>query len=497
MRQRKKIRNPSIAVLALISAILVFQPACRRAPENDATAVSAIREDILQALEGKILVGLSLAAALEGRIVLAEGYGLSDRKAALQVAPDTMFAIGSITKQFTAVCVLLLEQEKKLTVSDRVAAYFPHLTRAEDISLLDLMNHVSGYQDYYPLDFVDRRLMQPTSVDDVIDTYAGAELDFEPGTRYSYSNTGYLILGRVVEKASGLPFEEFLSRRILEPLDLRHTAFEPEPTGPRFAKGHMSFLFSPPEPVPLEAPGWIYAAGGMFSTPSDLVKWNNALFSGKVLNKEYLRIMTAPRRLDDGSFSNYGCGLSIGERNGLRFYAHSGAVNGYYAVNWYVPSSRSSLVLFSNLSSYAEVESIFNRLVADFLIKPAKPGAIKPEAAASETKAARTQTGTPEVSGPSVAEQAARFFASLQAGRVDRSLLGEEFNWFLTDRKIEKASVSLKPFGEPVSIRVESIAERSGMEVSKTSLEFPSGSLRILMYRTPDGKVQQFFVQRY
>ncbi len=501
MRREKQTAILIIPLFALISILLAVEPACKRAGEDGSAAVSAIRSDVLKALEGQSLVGLSLAAAREGRVVLAEGYGFSDREAGLPVGPDTMFAIGSITKQFTAACVLLLAQENRLSVSDRVAAYFPHLTRARDITLLDLMNHVSGYRDYYPLDFVDRRMSLPTTVDAVIDAYAGAPLDFEPGTRYSYSNTGYLILGRVVEKVSGLPFAEFLSKRILEPLEMRRTAFEPEPDSPGLARGYMSFLLSPPEAVSLEGRGWVHAAGALFSTPSDLVKWNNALFVGRVLDEERLKLMTAPRRLADGSVSNYGCGLAVGERNGVRFYSHSGAVNGYYAVNWYVPSSRSSLVLLSNLSSYAEVGSLFGKLVGDFLIRPTKEAAKKPGTAAAKTKpqagTVRPQPGTPEVAGPPVAELAAGFFASLQAGRVDRSLLGQEFNWFLTDRKVDEAAARLKAFGQPLSVTVESIGERGGMEVSTTRLEFEAGSLRVLMYRTPDGKLQQYFVQRY
>lgn len=501
MRQKRKTVILVITVLALTSILLAVGPACRRAGEGNSAAVSAIRNDVLRALDGRSLVGLSLAAAREGRVVLAEGYGFSDREAGLPVGPDIMFAIGSITKQFTAACVLLLAQENRLSVSDRVAAYFPHLTRAQDITLLDLMNHVSGYRDYYPLDFVDRRMSRPTTVDAVIDAYAGAPLDFEPGTRYSYSNTGYLILGRVVEKVSGLPFAEFLSKRILEPLEMRRTAFEPEPEDPGFARGHMSFLLSPPEVVPLEGRGWVHAAGALFSTPSDLVKWNTALFSGRILDEARLKLMTQSRRLADGSISNYGCGLAVGERNGVRFYSHSGAVNGYYAVNWYVPSSGSSLVLFSNLSSYAEVGSLFSKLVGDFLIKPTKHTTKKPETAAAKaktpTETVRPQPGTPEVAGPPVAELAAGFFASLQGGRVDRSFLGEEFNWFLTDRQVEEAAARLKTFGRPLSVTVENIGERGGMEVSTTRLEFGSGSLRILMYRTPDGKLQQYFVQRY
>src|SRR5260221_9269992 len=151
-------------------------------------------------------VGLSVAIVKNGQLVLAKTYGSRSLHDALPVEPHTQFAIGSVTKQFTCACVLLLAQDGKLSVRDKVSKYFPKLTRAADITLLDLMNHTSGYPDYYPLDFVDRRLLKPITLDGLLKGYAGGQLDFEPGNRFSYSNTGYILLGGVVEKASGQKF---------------------------------------------------------------------------------------------------------------------------------------------------------------------------------------------------------------------------------------------------------------------------------------------------
>src|SRR6185312_15992668 len=136
-------------------------------------------------------------------------------------------AVGSVTKQFTCACVLLLAQDGKLSVDDKVEKYYPELTRAGDVTLRDLMSHTSGYPDDYPLDFVDRRLRQPIPGDALLTKYAGGNLDFEPGSRWSYSNTGYILLGRVIEKASGKPFGRFLEERVLVPLGMMHSAFEP------------------------------------------------------------------------------------------------------------------------------------------------------------------------------------------------------------------------------------------------------------------------------
>jgi hypothetical protein len=199
--------------------------------------------------------------------------------------------------------------------------------------------------------------------------------------------------------------------------------------------------------------------------------------------------MTTPRRLNDGSVSNYGCGLAVGDRGGVTVLGHNGAVNGFYALNLVVPSTRSAIIVLSNLSSYSDVNVVYNQLAA--LVLPKVEPAPKPKAEAPPAK-----TGIPAIAGPPAAEQAKAFFRALQEGRVDRRTLGEEFDVFLKDAYIAPAADRLQGYGEPAAAVVESIGERGGMEVSTTRLMFKSGVLKVLMYRTPDGRIQQLFIQK-
>ncbi len=478
-------------VLCFAIVLGAAQAAAPAAPSVDAAKVRGL---VAGMLKSRGLVGLSVAIVADGTTVLAEGFGAKSLATGEAVAPDTMFAIGSITKQFTASCIFLLAEDGQLAVTDKVSKYYPQLTRAADITLIDLMNHVSGYADYYPLDFVDRPMAQATPSDEVIRRFGTRPLDFEPGSRYSYSNTGYLILGRIVEKVSGQTYGEFLSRRILKPLGLSHTAYEPDPGTPACARGHMSFWLGAPEIVPLEGKGWVAAAGALFSTPADLAAWDLALVGGKVLKPGSFKLMTTPRRLNDGTLSNYGCGLAIGERGGVAFLSHSGAVNGFHALNIVVPSTRSAAILFSNLSSYSDTNAVYAELTK--LILP--PPAPRPAAASASAKPQPPvrPAGVPAIAGPPAAEQARAFVMALQTGRVDRTALGKEFNVFLKDGWIAPAAARLKAYGEPAAAVLESIAERGGMEVTTTRLEFQTGALKVLMYRTPDGKIQQLFIQK-
>ncbi len=150
-----------------------------------ANGAEALERAIAQELSSRGGVGATVAVVQDGRPLLAKGFGRRSADSPAGVDESTLFGMGSVTKQFTAAAALLLAEQGKLSVNDKVAKYYPGLTRANDITLLDLMNHVSGYPDYYPLDFVDRRMLKPIDPDELIRRYAGAPLDFEPGTRWS------------------------------------------------------------------------------------------------------------------------------------------------------------------------------------------------------------------------------------------------------------------------------------------------------------------------
>jgi D-alanyl-D-alanine carboxypeptidase len=416
-------------------------------------------------------VGLSVAIVRNGQLVLAKGYGMRSLEKKSPVQTDTLFAIGSVTKQFTCACIFLLAEEGKLTVTDKLSKYIPKLSRADEITLLDLMNHTSGYPDYYPLDFVDTRMQKPISPEQLLAQYAGGKLDFEPGTDWSYSNTGYIVLGRVIEKVSGQPFAQFLTQRILKPLHLEHTAFEPEPNDPRLAVGYASFALSPPEPCAAEAKGWIGAAGGIFSTATDMASWDLALMNGKLLRADSLKMMTTSRKLPHEQDAGYACGLSIRLQERRVVWRHTGAVSGFNAFNAMVPATKSAVVVLCNKEE--GLGNVPDRLLALLL---------------------KQDNNVPKIAAPSASEVVKIVFNELQEGKVERQKFGAEFNLFLSDAKLAGAAKRLKPFGKPKSVDVLQSRERGGMEVTTTRLTFRTGKLDALMYRQPDGKIEQFFI---
>ena len=419
------------------------------------------------------ITGASLAIMREGQFVLVKGYGKASRETGAPVTPDTAFAIGSITKQFTCAAALLLAEDRKLSLDRKVAADYPTLTRASEISLLDLFHHVSGYPDFYPLDFVDRRMQHDIAPDALIAQYASGKLDFEPGTRWSYSNTGYIIAGRMVERAAGVPIRQLFEERLFKPAGLTHTSYAPADT-PALATGYTSFALGNPERAAREPEGWLYTAGGLYSTAADLARWDLALIEGKVLKPESWRVMSAPRLLKNGRSTDYACGLAAGEREGEVLYGHSGAVSGFLAFDTFVPRTRSAVVLLVN-GDDVDPRPI-HRHIVDLLLEDEIP--------------------PPKIDGPPPREAALELLHQLQRGRIDQKALGEEFAFYLNPARLSGATEHLAALGEPQSVEVESVHERGGMESSVLRFHFASETIRVSLYRTPDGKVQQFLLYR-
>jgi CubicO group peptidase (beta-lactamase class C family) len=440
-------------------------------PQPPAINVAQLDSMIRKTVASKKLVGLSVGVMQNGKVVLAKGYGVRTLGTQDSVTAETMFAVGSVTKQFTCSSALLLAQDGKLSMQDPVAKYYPNLTRAGDITLLELGQHVSGYRDYYPLDFVDREMQRDEPPDSIINEYATRPLDFDPGTRWSYSNTNFLILGRVVEKVSGKSYGDFVSERIFTPVGMTHTQYEPAHGGPTMANGYTTFALGPAIPAQPEAKGWAATAGGIWSTPSDLLAWDLALIDGKVLNSDSYRTLTTPRHLADGRSTGYGCGDGVRDQGPAVVLTHGGAVSGFVAQNIAVPATRSAVVTLAN-TDFASLDSLHETILAK-LVPP--------------------HVDVPAINGPAAVAAARTFLVALQQGKVDRSTLGDDYSAFLTPELVAGAQKSLGPITD---VEVAQTAERGGMEVA--SIRFKTGGqpARALMYRTPDGKIQEVLFER-
>src|SRR5436190_12246398 len=162
----------------------------------------------------------SIAIIKDGQIAYVKAYGDARLEPKTPATPQMRYSIGSISKQFTAASILLLQEQGKLSLDDKVAKYVPDLTRGNEVSIRQLLSHTSGYQDYWPQDYVMPGMLKPTDAQQIMNTWAKKPLDFDPGTKWQYSNTNYVIAGVIVEKVSGMPLLKFLQQKVFMPLQM-------------------------------------------------------------------------------------------------------------------------------------------------------------------------------------------------------------------------------------------------------------------------------------
>ncbi|MGZ3572826.1 MAG: serine hydrolase domain-containing protein, partial [Gemmatimonadaceae bacterium] len=265
--------NRGLFAGALLIAYVGPIQAQMAAPVDSALArqVDAIANQVLQSTG---VPSASVAVVKNGRVAYANAYGAAKLDPRLPATPDLRYAIGSISKQFTAVAILLLQQDGKLRLDDPVSRFIPGFTRGNEVTVRQLLSHTSGYQDFWPQDYVMPGMLQATTPQAIADAWAKKPLDFAPGSRWQYSNTNYTLAGMVVEKASGMPFFQFVRSRILVPAGL--TSAMDFDVSPRAANttGYVRYGLGPLRPAPDAGPGWMWAAGELAMTAKDLATWD-------------------------------------------------------------------------------------------------------------------------------------------------------------------------------------------------------------------------------
>lgn len=282
-------------------------------------------------------------------VLLRKGYGPADVEAGTPITADTRFEIGSITKQFTAVAVLRLQDQGKLKVTEPVCSYVPGCPAEwTSITVEQLLTHTSGLFNYTEANEAEAapylgRVVAPA---ELIGYVASKPLDFEPGTRWKYCNSGYVLLGLLVERLSGMDYGTFLRRQLFDALGMRDTRYDGG-VPPR-AKGYTDWT-TPGE----DDPSLYYAAGGLVSTTGDLAKWNAFLLSDKpaLLTAGSLAEMLKPHAQIPGTSIGYGYGIEVHDSGPALTYFHSGLVTGFRGANSIRPSSGLSVTVLTNLAT--------------------------------------------------------------------------------------------------------------------------------------------------
>lgn len=282
------------------------------------------------------------------QVLLNKGFGIADHAANLLNSPDTKFQIGSITKQFTAAAILLLMEQGLLSIDDYVSEYIEDFPNGDKITLKHLLTHTSGIPNYTDfLTFRYTRFLKRTP-DELMAMISARSPKFSPGSRFKYSNSGYVLLGVIIEKVSGMSYQAFLESNIFEPLGMHDSQYgEDEHLNNQSAKGYM--IFSKIESGILKMPSVsAYSAGGILSTVNDLAKWDRALYDNSLLNKESTELMFTP------ALENYALGWVLGtiEETNEDYQSHSGRLIGFISMITRIPESKKLIIVLTNKDYY-------------------------------------------------------------------------------------------------------------------------------------------------
>jgi CubicO group peptidase (beta-lactamase class C family) len=459
-----------VLLVAFLATTMIATRLCA-AQDRDTARV----DDYVKAeMQRQRIPGLSLAVIKDGQIVLAKGYGLANVEHQVPAKPETIFQSGSMGKQFTATAVMMLMEEGKLSLGDKITKYFTDAPASwQNITVRHLLTHTSGTTDY-PNDFDFRR---DYTEDELFKRAAAIPLAFQPGEKWSYSNLGYVMLGILIHKVSGKFYGDFLQERVFHPLGMTTARIISEAdivpnraAGYRLVKGE------------LKNQDWVSptlnttADGALYLTVYDMAKWDAALYTEKLLKRSSLQQMWTPVKLNSGKTQDYGFGWGFGEVNGHHIIEHGGAWQGFKSHIARYVDEKLTVVVFANLAQ-ANPGKIAHGVAAIY----------NPELAPPRPKAIEDKE-------PDVTVLAKKVLQEVIEGKLDAGLFTTEA-WPEISRNAEQAREFLKSLGALNSIELIARSEQEGNRLYRYRLTYKETSLFYSVVLTKDGKIATLRLQ--
>ena len=452
------------ALFALVAFPLAAQPL---------TPAESARIDkiVTEALAKDSVPSAQVAVVRDGKIVLSKAYGQAN--ANLPASTSLPYQIASNSKQFTAMALLLLEDEGKLSLDDQVSKYVPGITDGDRITIRQLLSHTSGLQDYWPQDYSFEAMSHPTTPQAIVDRWAKKPLDFQPGEQWQYSNTAFVVAGMIVEKVSGEPLLSFMQRRIFRPLGMTSVKNQDDTYTAAFPAGYGRYALGPVRRVAPPGRGWLYAAGELSMTAEDLAKWNIARINRSVLPADDWAAQETTIKLNNGKDTGYGLGVYV-KTEPRPAITHGGEAVGFLSANNVYPKERAAVVVLTNTWSSGAYSRIA-RDIAKVILPPPAQDAVQ------------------------VAQQArARsVYDQLRTGRLDRSQLTKNANFYFTPQAVADFGSSLGPLGEPTSFEPDGKPVlRGGFAIQGYTIKYPGRTLDLSTFYEPgaNGRIEQFLV---
>jgi CubicO group peptidase (beta-lactamase class C family) len=463
-----------LLLAASLLAVTASAPA-QQLPPDTAAKVATITQKVLTDTG---VPSASIGIVQDNHVVYTHAFGLARVSPPIPAEASMAYPIGSISKQFTATAILILQQQGKLSLQDPVSKFFPELTRANDVKILNLLTHTSGYQDYAPQDYTIPAWKLPGDPLAVVHEFAGKPLDFDPGTQWQYSNTNFVLAALIVQKVSGEPFAKFLRDNVLKPAHLDDVLNLNTDQAKLKVTGYMRNALAPIRPAALEAPGWYFGDGDLAMPVGQLLKWDLAIMNQSLLTPASYKQMETPFLLADGKDSHYGLGVEVYTQDGRSVIEHSGEVGGFVAENMLFPGDHIAIAVLTNQEASSAASEIARKIAALLL-----PSALNSADPATTTAQAFLNRLQPIV-------------AALQKGEIDRSLFTPDCNDYFDATALADYQSSLAPLGNVTSVTAGHASLRGGMTFSSYRVTFAGGTTLIFtVYLESDGKIEQLLVE--
>jgi len=466
------LRTSAMVAATLVAIASALPPVAAAAPITIPQKL-AIDESIREWLAQTGAPSVSIAVVNDGRIAYAKAYGSARLHPAVRATPNTRYVLYSATKQFTAAAVLLLQQEGKLRLDDKISRYFPDFTGADQITIRQLLNHTAGYHEMWPEDFVTIQKSRPMRILDIAKEWGKQPLDFTPGSKWVYSNTNFMIAGAIAEKVSGKSLLTLWQEGVFQPLHM-DSAIESDgpPLGGNDAAGYTQYAGSSSGLATNPGAGWKSAAGGLAMTASDLAKWDISLMNRSLLDQQSYDAFYTSVKLNDGRDANYSVGLGV--FNDLQHFdlghgrltlEHGGGGPGYVSESRVWPNDKFAIVALNN-SDWTNRDDVVDRVA--YVMLP--PG--------DEEKRARA------------------IVEGFRLGKIDRTLFTDDANFYLNSEVLKAQKTGLAQMGPTRTFDLQSESPHRDRQRRVWKIVTAHGVLDAVEFDLPNGKIQEFMISK-
>ena len=363
----------AVRFMLALATCLLFQQVAAGAERVPDDAIASIDGIVAEGIDQKKAASYAVGVVKDGRLILARGYGFADLENEVPATAETVYRLGSITKQFTALAIMQLAEQGKLSVDDDLTKFLPdYPTAGHKVTVHHLLNHTSGIQSYTIQPDFRKVTRQDLSHEELLARFKDKPFDFEPGAKWQYNNSGYYLLGMIIEKVSGKSYGDYLEEHVFRPLNMSATRYghmrsiiPHRAAGYRLEDGQLAN----DDAMSMNPPG---AAGALVSNVLDLIKWHQALEAGDLLSSSSYETMYRATKLADGSTHPYGYGWGLGELGGHRKLSHGGGINGFSTMIARYPDDRLAVIVLSNTAgaNVGAVESRISKLLLGVEDKP-------------------------------------------------------------------------------------------------------------------------------